>query len=46
MSYQVINADDAREITAIDKRVAELNVEREQLLQRKQIILKQQSSSA
>ena len=44
MSYQEINADDAREITAIDKRVAELNVEREQLLQRKQIILNRPKS--
>jgi len=39
MSYQEINTDDAREITAIDKRIAELNAERVQLLQRKQIIL-------
>ena len=29
MSHQEINAGDTREITAIDKRIAELNVERE-----------------
>lgn len=44
MSYQEINAGDAHEITAIDKRIAELNVEREQLLQRKQIILNRPKS--
>ncbi len=44
MSYREINADGTREITAIDKRIAELNVEREQLLQRKQAILNRPKS--
>jgi len=44
MSYQEINVDGTCEITAIDKRIAELNVEREQLLQRKQAILNRPKS--
>ena len=44
MSNKEIKASNSHEITTIDKRVAELDVEREQLLQRKQIILNRPKS--
>ena len=44
MSNKAIKVGNAHEITAIDKRLAELNVEREQLLYRKQAILNRPKS--